>query len=91
MAFQKIKYILFNEIKLPSVSNILSDNASAEEDDEERDKVIEISLSDPTKVGDGMGSYMVYKITTKVIEFSRAFLNKKLTQINFFLDKHSSF
>lgn len=44
-----------------------SDNAISEEDDEERDKVLEIALSDPTKVGDGMGSYMVYKLTTKVL------------------------
>ena len=43
-----------------------SDNALSEEDEEERDKVLEITLSDPTKVGDGMGSYMVYKLTTKV-------------------------
>lgn len=35
------------------------------EDEEDRDKFLEISLSDPTKVGDGMGSYMVYKLTTK--------------------------
>ena len=37
-----------------------------EEEEENKDKFIEISLSDPHKVGDGMGSYMVYKITTKV-------------------------
>lgn len=36
-----------------------------EEDDEEKDKYLEISLSEPHKVGDGMGSYMVYKITVK--------------------------
>jgi len=35
------------------------------DDDEDRDKFLDISLSDPTKVGDGMGSYMVYKLTTK--------------------------
>lgn len=40
---------------------------SNEELDEDRDKFLEIKLSDPTKMGDGMGSYMVYKITTKVI------------------------
>jgi sorting nexin-1/2 len=38
-----------------------------EEDEEEADKFLEITLSDPAKVGDGMGSYMVYKILTKVI------------------------
>ena len=26
-----------------------------------------MTLSNPTKVGDGMGSYMVYKVTTKVL------------------------
>lgn len=38
------------------------------EDEEDRDKFLDISLSDPTKVGDGMGSYMVYKLTTKVVQ-----------------------
>lgn len=37
-----------------------------EEDDEDRDKFINIVLSDPHKVGDGMSAYMVYKITTSV-------------------------
>jgi len=35
------------------------------EDEEDRDKFLDISLSDPTKVGDGMGSYMVYRLTIK--------------------------
>lgn len=39
----------------------------ADEADEDRDKFLEIKLSDPAKVGDGMGSYMVYKLTTRVI------------------------
>jgi sorting nexin-1/2 len=43
-----------------------SNSAIDEEDEEDRDKFLEISLSDPTKMGDGMGSYMVYKLTTKV-------------------------
>jgi len=37
------------------------------EDEEDRDKFLDISLSDPTKIGDGMGSYMVYKLTVKVM------------------------
>lgn len=45
----------------PSISN----SFNSEEVDEDRDKFLEIKLSDPTKVGDGMGSYMVYKLTTK--------------------------
>lgn len=40
-------------------------SADPDEADEDRDKFLEIKLSDPTKVGDGMGSYMVYKLTTK--------------------------
>jgi hypothetical protein len=48
-----------------------------EEDDEEADKFLEITLSDPSKVGDGMGSYMVYKISIKVIfEFFLSILTK---------------
>lgn len=35
------------------------------EDEEDRDKFLDISLSDPSKVGDGMSSYMIYKLTTK--------------------------
>lgn len=35
------------------------------EEDEDKDKFIDISLSDPTKVGEGMSSYMVYKLTIK--------------------------
>lgn len=38
-----------------------------EEDEEDRDKFLNIVLSDPHKVGDGMSSYMVYKITTTVL------------------------
>ena len=49
------------------MNSYLNDSAMAEEDEEERDKVLEITLSDPHKMGDGMGSYMVYKLTTKVI------------------------
>jgi hypothetical protein len=51
-------------LKLLTASNSLY--GTMEEDDEEADKFLEISLSDPSKVGDGMGSYMVYKILTKV-------------------------
>lgn len=40
-------------------------STNIEEEDEESDKFLEISLSDPIKVGDGMGSYMTYKLTTK--------------------------
>lgn len=36
-----------------------------EQDDEEKDKYLEITLSEPHKIGDGMGSYMVYKISVK--------------------------
>lgn len=33
--------------------------------DEDRDEFIEISITEPQKVGDGMGAYMAYRITTK--------------------------
>ena len=32
---------------------------------ESGDDFIEISVSDPQKIGDGMGAYMAYKVTTK--------------------------
>lgn len=38
---------------------------SFDEDDEERDQFMEIKVSDATKVGDGMSSYMSYKVSTK--------------------------
>jgi sorting nexin-1/2 len=37
-----------------------------DEDDEDRDKFIQILISEPTKMGDGMSAYMTYKVTTKV-------------------------
>jgi hypothetical protein len=51
---------------MPRMNSFINDNSITEEDEEERDKVLEITLSDPHKMGDGMGSYMVYKLTTKV-------------------------
>jgi sorting nexin-1/2 len=52
--------------KQTSISNHnFNNDKSIDEADEDRDKFLEIKLSDPTKVGDGMGSYMVYKLTTK--------------------------
>ena len=48
-----------------STSNSMMYNIEEAADDEEADKFLEISLSDPVKVGDGMGSYMVYKLLTK--------------------------
>ena len=45
-------------------------SSSPEEDDldlesEAADKFIEIDISEPHKIGDGMSSYMAYKVTTK--------------------------
>lgn len=53
------------------------------DDDEERDKFIEISVSDPTKVGEGMSSYMTYKVTTKVSLFHHLPPSTSLVIINF--------
>jgi sorting nexin-1/2 len=47
------------------MSNSIFSQTLLDEEEEAKDKFIEISLSDPHKIGDGMGSYMVYKITTK--------------------------
>jgi sorting nexin-1/2 len=51
--------------KKSSISNSLFSQQLLDEEEENKDKFIEISLSEPTKIGDGMGSYMVYKVTTK--------------------------
>lgn len=49
--------------KSPEVKHTSFDDVMME--DEDKDKFLEISLSDPTKVGEGMSSYMVYKLTCK--------------------------
>ena len=54
-------YHLLINIKL-----FLFQNSVIDDDDEDRDKFIEILISDPTKMGDGMSAYMTYKVTTKV-------------------------
>lgn len=36
-----------------------------DQDDEDKDKFIEVKISDPIKIGDGMSSYMTYKVQTK--------------------------
>ncbi|XP_054721066.1 sorting nexin-2-like isoform X2 [Uloborus diversus] len=35
------------------------------EEQEENDTVLDISVSDPQKIGDGMGAYVVYKVSTR--------------------------
>ncbi|XP_015918072.1 sorting nexin-2 isoform X2 [Parasteatoda tepidariorum] len=35
------------------------------EEQEENDQFLEIGISDPQKIGDGMGAYVVYKVSTK--------------------------
>ncbi len=54
------------------------------EDEEDRDKFLEISLSDPTKIGDGMGSYMVYKLTVKVSNINELIINSKISILKIF-------
>ncbi|CAF0998187.1 unnamed protein product [Adineta ricciae] len=50
-----------------TTKNVLSGTVTASHTVEKRgkDNDIEITVSDPTKVGDGMSSYMTYRITTK--------------------------
>lgn len=45
--------------------NKFYDEDTGDETDEDKDSFINIVLSDPSKVGEGMSSYMVYKVTTR--------------------------
>jgi sorting nexin-1/2 len=49
--------------KSPELKHTSFDDVMME--DEDKDKFLEISLSDPSKVGEGISSYMVYKLTCK--------------------------
>ena len=40
-------------------------NGEAEEEEEDSDQFIEVSVVEPVKIGDGMSSYMAYKVITK--------------------------
>ncbi|XP_042877404.1 sorting nexin-2-like isoform X7 [Penaeus japonicus] len=60
------------------VTPVAAARPSAEQlESESGDEFIEISISDPQKIGDGMSSYMAYKVTTK-------------TNIPYFRKKHWS-
>ncbi|XP_027217692.2 sorting nexin-2 isoform X2 [Penaeus vannamei] len=60
------------------VTPVAAARPSAEQlESESGDEFIEISISDPQKIGDGMSSYMAYKVTTK-------------TNIAYFRKKHWS-
>ncbi|XP_047476347.1 sorting nexin-2-like isoform X3 [Penaeus chinensis] len=60
------------------VTPVAAARSSAEQlESESGDEFIEISISDPQKIGDGMSSYMAYKVTTK-------------TNIAYFRKKHWS-
>ena len=41
------------------------EDGNGEEDGEETDQFIEVSVVEPVKIGDGMSSYMAYKVITK--------------------------
>lgn len=61
---------LINNTKYSNLTESISSppqlfTQNIEQDDEEKDKYLEIRLSEPHKIGDGMGSYMVYKISVK--------------------------
>ena len=64
--------VLFILIGLGKSENFYRDvySSSPEEDEldlesEAADKFIEISVSEPHKIGEGISSYMAYKVTTK--------------------------
>ncbi len=45
---------------------VRSSSSSAEnEEEDETDGFVEISVSEPTKVGEGISSYLVYRVTTR--------------------------
>lgn len=48
-----------------SRSHLQSTQSLEEVETESYDQFLEISVSDPQKVGDGMGSYIAYKVNTK--------------------------
>ncbi|XP_043214742.1 sorting nexin-2-like [Amphibalanus amphitrite] len=47
------------------IQSTVQEDANGEEDDEETDQFIEVSVVEPVKIGDGMSSYMAYKVITK--------------------------
>lgn len=56
----------FNLDESQNTRSSLRNSQSLEEvDTESYDQFIEISVTDPQKIGDGMGSYIAYKVTTK--------------------------
>ncbi|KAG1649977.1 Sorting nexin-2 [Nymphon striatum] len=52
-------------IKTENISVTKSSHLDEDEKNEASDQFIEISIRDPQKIGDGMSSYMAYKICTK--------------------------
>lgn len=50
---------------LEQLNKFYDDDETGDETDEDKDSFINIVLSDPSKVGEGMSSYMVYKVTTR--------------------------
>jgi hypothetical protein len=55
---------------MPITTNIVSLNPVHGEvyyiEEEKDEYTIDIKISDPQKMGDGMGAYMVYRVRTKV-------------------------
>ena len=43
----------------------LTPQEDAGDDDEDSDQFIEVSVVEPVKIGDGMSSYMAFKVITK--------------------------
>ncbi|XP_076068615.1 sorting nexin 1 isoform X2 [Oratosquilla oratoria] len=59
-------------------------------DNEKKDEFIEITVTDPQKIGDGMGAYMAYKVTTKTnISYFRKQHWSVMRRFSDFLGLHS--
>ncbi|VDI17930.1 sorting nexin-2-like isoform X1 [Mytilus galloprovincialis] len=73
-----------------SAVKVTASKPSKEEEEEEDEFTIDIKVSDPQKMGDGMGAYMVYRVRTKtsVPAFRKAELSV-LRRFSDFLGLHS--
>ncbi|XP_076068618.1 sorting nexin 1 isoform X5 [Oratosquilla oratoria] len=65
-------------------------STTEQNDNEKKDEFIEITVTDPQKIGDGMGAYMAYKVTTKTnISYFRKQHWSVMRRFSDFLGLHS--